>query len=93
MNRIQDTLLFIKGVTSQRYERLYPCSKASSEATAPQTSPKKIPGTQFHHHVVPTEKSGALNVYVLVSYGEQKISCLCFSMYLFTMIIIVANMI
>lgn len=38
-------------------------SKASSEATAPQTSPKKLPNS-FHHHVVPTEKSGALNVYV-----------------------------
>ena len=41
-------------------------SKASSEATAPQTSPKKLPNS-FHHHVVPTEKSGALNVYVQVS--------------------------
>ena len=46
-------------------------SKASSEATAPQISPKK-PGSgcgnsEFHHHVVPTEKSGALNVYVQVN--------------------------
>jgi len=38
-------------------------SKASSEATAPQASPKKV-GSEFHHHVVPTEKSGAINVYV-----------------------------
>merc|ERR1712141_891216 len=37
---------------------------SSSEATAPQASPKKMPNSQFHHHVVPTEKSGALNVYV-----------------------------
>ena len=41
-------------------------SKDSSEATAPQASPKKMPNSQFHHHVVPTEKSGALNVYVQV---------------------------
>ena len=45
-------------------------SKASSEATAPQASPKKGPGGpgEFHHHVVPTEHCGALNVYVQVSY-------------------------
>ena len=42
---------------------------SSSEATAPQASPKKMPNSQFHHHVVPTEKSGALNVYVQV--GEN----------------------
>ena len=41
-------------------------SKASSEATAPQASPKKIGSSEFHHHVVPTEKSGAINVYVQV---------------------------
>lgn len=41
-------------------------SKASSEATAPQASPKKMNSNDFHHHVVPTEKSGALNVYVQV---------------------------
>ena len=41
-------------------------SKDSSEATAPQASPKKMTNSQFHHHVVPTEKSGALNVYVQV---------------------------
>ena len=41
-------------------------SKASSEATAPQASPKKNPGSQFHHHVVPTEHCGAINVYVQV---------------------------
>lgn len=44
-------------------------SKGSSEATAPQASPKKGgPGcnSDFHHHVVPTEKSGALNVYIQV---------------------------
>jgi len=41
-------------------------SKASSEATAPQASPKKV-GSEFHHHVVPTEKSGAINVYVQVN--------------------------
>ena len=39
---------------------------SSSEATAPQASPKKMSNSQFHHHVVPTEKSGALNVYVQV---------------------------
>ena len=42
-------------------------SKASSEATAPQASPKKVCGSEFHHHVVPTEKSGAINVYVQVN--------------------------
>lgn len=36
---------------------------SSSDATATATSPKKTP-SGFHHHVVPTEKSGALNVYV-----------------------------
>ena len=44
---------------------------SSSEATAPQASPKKMPNSQFHHHVVPTEKSGALNVYVQV--GRYKV--------------------
>ena len=40
---------------------------SSSEATAPQTSPRKTGvNSDFHHHVVPTEKSGALNVYIQV---------------------------
>ena len=42
---------------------------SSSDATAPQTSPARKIGVNadFHHHVVPTEKSGALNVYIQVS--------------------------
>ena len=42
-------------------------SKGSSEATAPQASPRKVCGSEFHHHVVPTDKSGAINVYVQVN--------------------------
>ena len=49
-------------------EDLDKASKASSEATAPQASPnKKVPSSEFHRHVVPTEKSGAINVYVQVT--------------------------
>ena len=47
---------------------------SSSEATAPQASPKKMPNSQFHHHVVPTEKSGALNVYVQVGIYKMPLS-------------------
>ena len=43
---------------------------SSSEATAPQTSPRKTGfNSDFHHHVVPTEKSGALNVYIQVCWN------------------------
>ena len=49
-------------------------SKASSEATAPQASPRKTT-SGFHHHVVPTEKSGALNVYVQVRSTVDLIFC------------------
>merc|ERR1711935_1175634 len=40
-------------------------SKSSSNnSTAPQISPRKGFNSDFHHHIVATEKSGAINVYV-----------------------------